>query len=166
MTVLGKPTSQAGGTPDPAPMSLEHRAALTVASSSNLPKSSLSSFTSSWAVHWEAKPVKPTMSANRMLQEGGGHCTRRTPAPAAALKPRPRHSSTQAANQGSALPILPAARSQTPRAHGGRRRCRHPQPLLTPPQGTGGAAPRPLDPLPGGPMTVVASGTSAGVTCF
>lgn len=43
--------------------------ALTVASSSNFPKSSLSSLTSSWAVHWEAKLVKPTMSANRMLSE-------------------------------------------------------------------------------------------------
>lgn len=44
-------------------------AALTVASSSNFPKSSLRSFTSSWAVHCDAKPVKPTMSAKRMLQD-------------------------------------------------------------------------------------------------
>lgn len=44
---------------------------LTVASSSNLPKSSLSSLTSSWAVHWEARLVKPTMSAKRMLQDTG-----------------------------------------------------------------------------------------------
>lgn len=41
----------------------------TVASSSNFPKSSFSSLTSSWAVHWEARLVKPTMSANRMLQQ-------------------------------------------------------------------------------------------------
>lgn len=40
---------------------------LTVASSSNFPNSSFSSFTSSWAVHWEARLVKPTISANRML---------------------------------------------------------------------------------------------------
>ena len=39
-----------------------------MASSSNLPKSSFSSLTSSWAVHWEAKLVKPTMSANKMLE--------------------------------------------------------------------------------------------------
>lgn len=44
-------------------------AILTVASSSNFPKSSLRSFTSSWAVHCDAKPVKPTMSAKRMLQD-------------------------------------------------------------------------------------------------
>lgn len=42
-----------------------------MASSSNLPKSSLRSFTSSWAVHCDAKPVKPTMSAKRMLQDKG-----------------------------------------------------------------------------------------------
>lgn len=60
-------------TPEAArPHRTEASAALTVANSSNLPKSSLSSFTSSWAVHWDARPVKPTMSANRMLQEEGG----------------------------------------------------------------------------------------------
>lgn len=42
---------------------------LTVASSSNFPNSSFSSLTSSWAVHWEARLVKPTISANRMLQQ-------------------------------------------------------------------------------------------------
>ena len=42
---------------------------LTVASSSNFPKSSLRSLTNSWAVHWEARLVKPTMSAKRMLRE-------------------------------------------------------------------------------------------------
>lgn len=40
---------------------------LTVASSSNFPNSSFRSLTSSWAVHWEARLVKPTISANRML---------------------------------------------------------------------------------------------------
>lgn len=42
---------------------------LTVASSSNFPNSSFRSLTSSCAVHWEARLVKPTMSANRMLSE-------------------------------------------------------------------------------------------------
>lgn len=57
------------------PNRTEANTVLTVANSSNLPKSSLSSFTSSWAVHWDARPVKPTMSANRMLQKEGdaGH---------------------------------------------------------------------------------------------
>ncbi len=47
-------------------------ALLTVASSSNFPKSSFSSLTSSWAVHCEARLVKPTMSANRMLDRMRG----------------------------------------------------------------------------------------------
>lgn len=42
---------------------------LTVASSSNLPKSSLRSLTSSCAVHCDARLVKPTISANKILQE-------------------------------------------------------------------------------------------------
>lgn len=46
-------------------------AAFTVASSSNLPKSSLRSLTSSWAVHYDTRLVKPTMSAKRMLQDRG-----------------------------------------------------------------------------------------------
>lgn len=40
---------------------------LTVANSSNFPKSSFRSFTSSWAVHCDAKLVNPTMSANNIL---------------------------------------------------------------------------------------------------
>lgn len=40
---------------------------LTAASLSNLAKSSFSVMTSSWAVHWEARLVKPSMSAKRML---------------------------------------------------------------------------------------------------
>lgn len=80
--MLGEPTSQAGRTPDSVPVT-GTQAVLTVASSSNLPKSSFSSFTSSWAVHWDAKPVKPTMSAKRMLQETqcpALHLTRHAPA--------------------------------------------------------------------------------------
>ena len=45
---------------------------LTAASLSKRAKSSLRVMTSSWAVHWDARLVKPSMSANRMLgrQEG------------------------------------------------------------------------------------------------
>jgi len=42
---------------------------LTLASWSNLPKSSLSSRTNSCAVHCDASTVKPTMSANKMLKQ-------------------------------------------------------------------------------------------------
>lgn len=40
---------------------------LTAASLSKRAKSSLRVMTSSWAVHWDARLVKPSMSANRML---------------------------------------------------------------------------------------------------
>lgn len=42
---------------------------LTDASLSKRAKSSLSVMTSSWAVHWEARLVKPSMSANRILRQ-------------------------------------------------------------------------------------------------
>ena len=42
---------------------------LTDASLSKRAKSSLRVMTSSWAVHWDARLVKPSMSANRMLPD-------------------------------------------------------------------------------------------------
>lgn len=66
--------------------------ALTVASSSNLPNSSLRSFTSSCAVHCDARPVKPTMSAKRMLQgEGPGCLLRGHAGPSLPSRRRPLH---------------------------------------------------------------------------
>lgn len=94
--MLGTSGSRAAGTPDPVPATRERRAVLTVASSSNLPKSSFSSFTSSCAVHCDARPVKPTMSAKRMLRDRG-HCLRglREPPSQASPNPPPVHSSPQ-----------------------------------------------------------------------
>lgn len=57
---------------------------LTAASLSKRAKSSLSSFTSSCALQAEDSWVKPTMSANRMLQGGRGRRTLR-------LQPQARH---------------------------------------------------------------------------
>lgn len=94
--MLGTSGSRAAGTPDPVPATRERRAVLTVASSSNLPKSSFSSFTSSCAVHCDARPVKPTMSAKRMLRNRG-RCLRglREPPSQASPNPPPVHSSPQ-----------------------------------------------------------------------
>ena len=52
---------------------------LTDASLSKRAKSSLSVMTSSWAVHWEARLVKPSMSANRILRtrSRGGRAERK-----------------------------------------------------------------------------------------
>lgn len=49
---------------------------LTAASLSKRAKSSLSSFTSSWALQADDSWVKPTMSAKRMLQERGPQAMR------------------------------------------------------------------------------------------
>lgn len=66
----GTDTGRSGGAlgpPAPLPASVPP---LTAANLSKRAKSSLSVITSSWAVHCEARLVKPSMSAKRMLQGG------------------------------------------------------------------------------------------------
>lgn len=114
--MLGTSGSRAAGTPDPVPATRERRAVLTVASSSNLPKSSFSSFTSSCAVHCDARPVKPTMSAKRMLRDRG-RCLRglREPPSQASPNPPPVHSSPQLSSPHFTGEKTGRQKPQTPR---------------------------------------------------